>query len=186
MKKILKLTFFFSFLMLFVACGEDDLEPTLAQDKDLNTGINTASDLVSVMNSAYDRMTSSGYYGRNQIVMGDVRTDNAYSNMNSGRFSDSDMEYSPTGAGPWSTVYGVIAICNIVIGADHASLDGDQGLINHTVGQAHAVRALAHFDLLQDYGQHFVNGAGGAGALGVPYVKTYKDPAYLSPARDTS
>ena len=186
MKKLLKLTFFFSFLMLFVACGDDDLEPTLAQDKDLSTGINNAADLVSVMNSAYDRMTSSGYYGRNQIVMGDVRTDNAYSNMNSGRFSDSDMEYSPNGAGPWGTIYGVIAICNIVIGADHASLDGDQGLINHTVGQAHAVRALAHFDLLQDYGQHFVNGAGGAGALGVPYVKTYKDPAYLSPARDTA
>ena len=186
MKKLIKLTFFFSFLMLFVACGDDDLEPTLAQDKDLSTGINKASDLVSVMNSAYDRMTSSGYYGRNQIVMGDVRTDNAYSNMNSGRFSDSDMEYSPNGAGPWSTIYGVIAICNIVIGADHAALEGDQGLINHTVGQAHAVRALAHFDLLQDYGQHFVNGAGGAGALGVPYVKTYKDPANLSPARGTA
>ena len=42
MKKLFKLTFFFSFLMLFVACGDDDLEPTLAQDKDLNTGINNA------------------------------------------------------------------------------------------------------------------------------------------------
>ncbi len=84
MKKLFKLTFFFSFLMLFVACGDDDLEPTLAQDKDLNTGINNADDLVSVMNSAYDRMTPSGYYGRNQIIMGDVRTDNLYSNVNSG------------------------------------------------------------------------------------------------------
>ena len=61
-----------------------------------------------------------------------------------------------------------------------------KGLINHTIGQAHAIRALAHFDLLQDYGQHFVTGQGGAGALGVPYVKTYKDPANLTPARDTA
>ena len=176
MKKLFKLTFFFSFLMLFVACGDDDLEPTLAQDKDLNTGINNADDLVSVMNSAYDRMTPSGYYGRNQIIMGDVRTDNLYSNVNSGRFTDSDMDYSPNGAGPWSTIYRAIAICNIVIGADIAGLEGDQGKMSHTQGQAHALRALLHFDLLQDYGQHFVNG-GGAGALGVPYVKTYKDPA---------
>lgn len=186
MKKLIKLSFFFSFLMLFVACGDDDLEPTLALDKDLSTGINNAGDLQSVLNSAYDRMSSSGYYGRNQIVMGDVRTDNAYSTLNSGRFSDSDMEYSTTGSGPWTTIYGVIAICNIVIGVDGASLEGDQGLINHTIGQAHAIRALAHFDLLQDYGQHFVTGQGGAGALGVPYVKTYKDPANLTPARDTA
>jgi hypothetical protein len=32
-------------------------------------------------------MSVSGYYGRDQIIMGDVRTDNAYSNMNSGRFA---------------------------------------------------------------------------------------------------
>ena len=142
MKKLIKLTFFFSFLMLFVACGDDDLEPTLAQDKDLNTGINNAGDLASVMNSAYDRMTSSGYYARNQIVMGDVRTDNAYSNVNSGRFTDSDMDYSPNGAGPWGTIYRAIAICNIVIGADISSLEGDQGAMTHTQGQAHALRAL--------------------------------------------
>ena len=186
MKKLIKLTFFFSFLMLFVACGDDDLEPTLAQDKDLNTGINNAGDLASVMNSAYDRMTPSGYYGRNQIVMGDVRTDNAYSNVNSGRFTDSDMDYSPNGAGPWGTIYRAIAICNIVIGADTSGLEGDQGAMTHTQGQAYALRAFLHFDLLQDYGQHFISGAGGAGALGVPYVKTYKDPANLSPARDTA
>ena len=98
MKKLIKLSFFFSFLMLFVACGDDDLEPTLALDKDLSTGINNAGDLQSVLNSAYDRMSATGYYGRNQIVMGDVRTDNAYSTLNSNRFSDSDMEYSPTGS----------------------------------------------------------------------------------------
>ena len=47
-------------------------------------------------------MSGSGYYGRDQIIMGDVRTDNAYSNMNSGRFANSDMDYSSAGAGPWS------------------------------------------------------------------------------------
>ena len=78
--------------MLFVAvtvivsCNEQDLEPTLAQDKDLSSGITKASDLASVLNSAYDRMSGTGYYGRNQIIDGDVRTDNAFSNMNSGRF----------------------------------------------------------------------------------------------------
>ena len=185
MKNIYKYLLIFTASALVVSCGESDLEPTLALDKDLDSGIQSAADLSFVLNSAYDRMSETGYYGRDQIIMGDVRTDNAYSNMNSGRFANSDMDYSPNGAGPWSTVYRVIAITNIVINADTSNLTGSAAEITHIQGQAHALRALAHFDLLQDYGQHFIDGQGGASALGVPYVKTYKDPANLEPARGT-
>ena len=120
----------------------------MALDKDLSSGINTAADLGFVLNSAYDRMSETGYYGRNQIIMGDVRTDNAYANLNSGRFSDSDMDYSSTGAGPWSTIYRVIAITNIVIGADTSSLTGSAGQIAHTQGQAYALRALVELSFI--------------------------------------
>ena len=185
MKNIYKYLLIFTASTLVVSCGESDLEPTLALDKDLDSGIQSAADLSFVLNSAYDRMSETGYYGRDQIIMGDVRTDNSYSNMNSGRFANSDMDYSPNGAGPWSTVYRVIAITNIVINADTSNLTGSAAEITHIQGQAHALRALAHFDLLQDYGQHFIDGQGGANALGVPYVKTYKDPANLEPARGT-
>ena len=185
MKNIYKYLLIFTASTLVVSCGESDLEPTLALDKDLDSGIQSAADLSFVLNSAYDRMSETGYYGRDQIIMGDVRTDNSYSNMNSGRFANSDMDYSPNGAGPWSTVYRVIAITNIVINADTSNLTGSAAEITHIQGQAHAIRALAHFDLLQDYGQHFIDGQGGANALGVPYVKTYKDPANLEPARGT-
>ena len=185
MKNIYKYLLIFTASALIVSCGESDLEPTLALDKDLNSGINSADDLAFVLNSAYDRMTATAYYGRDQIVMGDVRTDNAYSNQNSGRFLNSNMDYNPNGAGPWSTVYGVIAITNIVINADTSNLTGSASQITHIQGQAHALRALAHFDLLEAYGQHFISGQGGANALGVPYIKTYKDPANLEPARAT-
>ena len=185
MKNIYKYLLIFTASALIVSCGESDLEPTLALDKDLDSGINSADDLAFVLNSAYDRMTAEPYYGKDQIVMGDVRTDNAYSNMNSGWFAKSDMDYNSNGAGPWSTVYRVIAITNIVINADTSSLTGSASRITHIQGQAHALRALAHFDLLEAYGQHFISGQGGANALGVPYVKTYKDPANLEPARAT-
>ena len=185
MKNIYKYFLIFTASALVVSCGESDLEPTLALDKYLDSGINTADDLAFVLNSAYDRMTETEYYGRDQIIMGDVRTDNAYSNMNSGRFANSDMDYNSNGAGPWATIYRVIAITNIVINADTSNLTGSAAQITHIQGQAHALRALAHFDLLQDYGQHFITGQGGAGALGVPYVKTYKDPANLEPSRGT-
>ena len=185
MKNIYKSLLVLSSFLLVVSCGNDDLEPTLAMNKDSATGIQNAADLASVLNGAYDRMSSSGYYARNVIVNGEVRGDNFYSNANSGRTFAAAMDYSPNGYGPWSTIYGVIAMCNIVIQADHASLEGDQNAINHTVGQAYALRALAHFDLLKDYGQHFISGQGGSSSLGVPYVKTYRDPANLTPSRDT-
>ena len=185
MKNLKKYLLLFFAATIIVSCGDEDLEPVLSLDKDLATGIQSAGDLASVLNSAYDRMTVSGYYGRNQIIDGDVRTDNMYSNMNSGRFANSSMDYTSQGSGGWVSKYSVIAICNIVIGADTASLTGDATAINHTVGQAYAIRALVHFDLLKEYGQHFITGQGGAASLGIPYVKTYKVPENLSPARGT-
>ena len=185
MKNIKKYLLLFFAATLIVSCGDADLEPVLSLDKDLASGLKTESDLGAVMNSAYDRMSSSGYYGRNQIIDGDVRTDNMYSNMNSGRFASSSMDYTSQGAGSWVNYYSVIAICNIVIAADAASLEGDQNGISYIQGQAYAVRALVHFDALKAYGQHFITGQGGASSLGVPYVKTYKVPENLTPARGT-
>ena len=162
MKNIFKFyTLLFSLLIVF-SCGDEDLEPTLAMSKDTSSAIQNDDDLWNVMASAYDRMTSTSYYGRNFLIMGDVRTDNMYSNMASGRFQESNMDHNPDGYGPWSTLYGVIAICNIVLQVDETSLSGDAGRVSHIKGQAYAVRALAHFDLLRQYGQHFIDGQGGA------------------------
>ena len=108
MKNIYKYLLIFTASALVVSCGESDLEPTLALDKDLDSGINSAADLGFVLNSAYDRMSVSGYYGRDQIIMGEVRTDNAFANGNSGRFARSDMDYLPNGFGPWASIYRVI------------------------------------------------------------------------------
>ena len=186
MKNLYNKILIFSAMFLIFSCGNDDLEPTLAMSKSSETGINNADDLNSVLNGAYDRMSSSSYYARAMIINGATRSDNFYPASTSGRNYASSMDYSSNGYGPWGTIYGVIAICNIVIQADAASLDGSQVDINQTVGEAYALRALAHFDLLREYGQHFITGQGGSSALGVPYVKTYRDPANLSPSRDLS
>ena len=121
-----------------------------------------AGDLASVLNGAYDRMSSSGYYARNIIIDGEVRLITSLTLI---LVEHVPQDLGPNGYGPWGTIYGVIAICNIVIQADHASLEGDVNAINHTVGQAYAIRGLAHFDLLKQYGQHFVSGQGGKSSL---------------------
>jgi hypothetical protein len=172
--------------MLFVSsCTEDDLEPTLAQSKAVETSINTVEDMQGIALGMYNRFTATSYYGRDLIIFGEVRSDNCFSNGNSGRFvTAADMKVSPDDGyseGPWTSMYAVIASANILIGLNAEEIEGDATEKNHILGQAYLARALAHFDLLKLYGQQHAGGN-----LGVPYVTTYKgDVESLSPARNT-
>ncbi|MEY1639681.1 RagB/SusD family nutrient uptake outer membrane protein [Tenuifilum osseticum] len=183
-KKILILTVFALSFSMF-SCTENDLEPTLAQNKDVETSIKTVEDLRGVLNGMYNRITTTPYYGRDFIVYGEVRSDNCYANGNSGRIiTPASMDMGNTDAyatDTWTQIYRVIASANIVISKKNAGLDGDEGQINHYVGQALAIRALAHFDLLKLYGQqHVTNGNN----VGIPYIKEYKG-SNIAPARNT-
>lgn len=151
------------------SCTTDDLDPTLEQSKDAANGITKVDNLYAVIKGAYNRLTSAGYYGRDYIVNGEVRTPNTFSNGNSGRFTtQSSFAYLPTSGYMWDNAYRVISSANVIINTDLASLEGDQETGQHLQGQAYALRALAHFDLLKEYGQMHVGGD-----LGVPVVSTY-------------
>lgn len=170
----------------FTSCSEEDLEPTLAQSKSIETSINSLNDLDALLIGAMERMSASAYYGRDVIILGEVFSDNTTSNANSNRFVvEAQMDLNAQSAIAstlWSQAYGVIASANIIIGAE--GIEGDEDRINHIKGQAYAIRALAHFDLVKFYGQQHVSG-GGLSAAGVPYVTAFRDNDNLFPARNT-
>lgn len=181
MKKIIYILFSITILSgLLASCSKDSLDPTLAQSKAVEGSINTVDDVRGILFGAFDRMTSDAYYGRDYIIFGEIRGDNAFANGNSGRFvRDAKMDYledvSP--AGTWNSIYTVIASANIIIALEN--IEGDAALFSHYKGQAYAIRAMAHFDLLRYYGQQHVGGN-----LGVPYIFVYKGED-LTPARNT-
>lgn len=166
------------------SCSEKYLEPTLEQSKAVETSIKTTEDLQGVLYGAYNRMASYAYYGRELIIFGEVRSDNCFSNANSGRFiTPAAMTLGNNEAyvsDPWTQMYSVIASANIIINAQ--DIEGEEAEINHIKGQAYAIRALAYFDLLKLYGQQ--NVSGGDPTLGVPYITEYKGDNLL-PARNT-
>ncbi|MCM4161037.1 RagB/SusD family nutrient uptake outer membrane protein [Antarcticibacterium flavum] len=183
----------FKYLLLFVlsigtltSCSEEDLEPTLAQSKSIETSINSLNDLEALLIGAMERMSTTAYYNRDVIILGEVFSDNATSNANSNRFVvEAQMDLNAQSAiasSLWSQIYGVIASANIIIGAE--GIEGDEARINHIKGQAYAIRALAHFDLVKFYGQQHVNN-GGLSASGVPYVTAFRDNDNLFPSRNT-
>ena len=163
-----------------VSCSTDDLNPSLEQSKESANAILTVGDMEGLLKGAYNRLSLTGYYGRDYLVTNEVRTENVFSNGNSGRFStEAAFQYLPNSVYMWDNAYQVIAVANILIGTDVSTLDGDQAYGEHMQGQAYAIRALAHYDLLKTYGQQNVGGD-----LGVPYVKTFKGGNDF-PSRDT-
>lgn len=187
MKKIIYTIFSLAILGGFSSCSEKELDPTTAINKSVEDGINSQEDLQGILYGAYNRMSDPFYYGRDLIIFGEVRSDNAFSNGTSGRFItpaamdlvDSDAYARDT----WSQMYSAIANTNIIINQDPTVLEGDQDEIMNIQGQALALRALIHYDLVRLYGQQHVNN-GGENALGVPYVMDYKGDD-LSPSRNT-
>lgn len=183
-KNIYLLIATFVLLGSFQSCTEDDLDPTLSQDKAVETSIQSTEDLQGIVFGAYDRLSDNNYYGRDFIIYGEIRSDNAFSNGKSGRFlTPAAMAMGDTDAYPrdtWAQMYRVIASANIIIGQDLATIEGEETEKTHIVGQAYAIRALAHFDALKLFGQQHVSG----GTLGIPYIFEYKGENLL-PTRNT-
>lgn len=179
--KILSIT---ALSVVIASCSSDSLEPSLVQSRDFTLNPpSTVQDLNLLANGMYKRMVAVPYYGRDLIIYNEVRTDNAYSNNASGRFLNVGTGTLTAAAAyptdTWTQIYRVIANANLIINSSITS-----AAANDLKGQALVARALAHFDLLKLYGQHHVTGAGGMEALGVPYVKTYRDLNQLAPARN--
>lgn len=160
------------------ACTDDDLDPTTSTSIDVDN-ISSANDLEAVALGMYDRMSDYRYYGRNFLLYGDLRSDNTYS-TSFYEVASMTMAYNSEFAYyTWLYMYQTIAYANIVINANLTAIDGDESAINYYKGQAYAIRALVHFDLMKLYGQEHAGGK-----LAVPYVKEYAS-SNTDPARDS-
>lgn len=179
-------------LALLIAAGvftgcDDFLSPSVDQNVPTETAVESVSDLEAVVYGVYDDLNRVELYGRDFYVSGDVMSDNAWSNANSGRFVGQDQFNFTTNSGyalgVWDVFYEAIAGSNMAIQSDLES-DAD---VDHFKGQAYALRAFSHFNLLQAFGQQYVDA--GDPADGVPYSVEYRTAAeadgdYLLPERE--
>lgn len=171
----------FSLGLFISSCTTEDLEPTLAQSKSVEGSIVDVSNLYGLLKGAMNSLSGGGYYGTAYYATNEVRSDNCFSNGNSGRYvTEATFKQNRNAGFIWSSAYSVIANSNIIINADLTTLTGDTAEGETYQGQALILRALAHFDLVKTYGQHTT----GSGDLGVPVVTEFKGEN-LFPARNT-
>jgi len=157
---------------LTTSCSKDFLEPIVSTSKDVDESVNTLEDLEALLIGAYARISSTDYYRRDYIVFSEVRSSNAFSSGNSGRFvGTGQFSYNATDGNitrMWGQLYSVIANANIIINAEVE--DNDSAEVQFVKGQAYAIRAMAYMDLLRVFGQQYAGGD-----LGVPLVLEFRD-----------
>ncbi len=181
MRKHIIFSFFILLSSIFLtSCTSEDLEPTLTTIGDASN-IRSEGDLRGLLIGSLDILTSSNWYGRDFIIEDEIRGTTVFANGNSGRFTNpAGYAYiADDGLGVWATAYNAIAPTNIIINQELSEIEGNETAMKSIQAQAQFVRAIAHFDLLRNYGQQHLNGN-----LGIPIVTEFKGEE-LSPARNT-
>jgi starch-binding outer membrane protein, SusD/RagB family len=170
------------FIISFIpACNLIDLKPTDSIDS--NDGLNTLDAVEQATDGIYSSLRSVDYYGRNYLTLPDMMSDNVRETVESLSNYRNEVDWlytsnSTEAEEAWEQPYEVINRANIVIEAID-KVSGSQQRKNRSLGQALALRALGHFDLLRYYGQSYDRNST---ALGIP-IKTKSDLS--NPARNT-
>lgn len=176
MKKILAIIGAFS-VLIFTSC-DSFLELTPTNSVVASASLTTVNEASVAMNGIYNRMTNLSYYGQRMTKYADMRGGDLYV-PSSGRSDDAfflfshDQTRSNFGA-MWDVMYKVIMLSNNVIsnienGNVKTFSTSEETSLNDIKGQALAIRALAHFDLVRLYGLPYTK-SGAPASLGVPVV----------------
>lgn len=153
-RSILLLTLLTVFLM---SCDVLDTEPQASLDAE--TVLVDGAAAQAVLLGAYSRMQVDPYYGVHFTLSPDLATDNARYQG----FFDSQLEVH-SGNVPisnlwittaWVNIYRVVNIANLLIAEVPGIEDDAFSARDRVLGEAHAIRALAYFDLLRVFGYHF-------------------------------
>lgn len=156
-----------------------DLQPYngLPADK----AITNDADLNVAVNGMYASLRNVDLYGRTLPVKGDLAADNVYLRTgNSGRYLVF-RDFNETAANGeannvWNAAYSTIKNANQIINASLASSPS----VDELKGEAYAVRALMHFELVRNFAHPYTVAQNDPG---VPVVTTYDQSAL--PARNT-
>jgi len=149
-------------LLLFglSSCGDDflDIDPTNALSPD---NLQTVDDLETLLLGTYSQLQDDDWYGRYFVLVPDIMSDDVKQNSQANRGKDwaeyvgtvNDIHNIPVDI--WTELYEGIIRMNTIINADIEVPPAVQDDADQIVGEAYALRALTHFDLVRVFAQHY-------------------------------
>ncbi len=191
MKKIFKVLMTASVVAMATGCSESYLDVKMEQQVATGNAVRDLPSLNTAVNGVYNDLQSSSYYGRSFMLIPEIMSDNAFvSQNNAGRYLDYDAfivdENDGYAKGTWDILYHVIANANIII-EQASTLEFNDELkdeANQLIGEAHALRALAYFDLSRFFSQPY-NFTADASHPGVILVTSNLSGEILNPERSS-
>jgi len=188
--KLLKYALASSVIFIAASCANivNEVNPTHILDK--SNAFKTIENYEAALNGAYSQLRSVNAYGRNQSVIPDMMSDNlkeSPENLPQGTRGMVDWVYAADNgavADAWLGLYTIINSANVVInGIDAFTTPANQRTANRIKGQALALRAWIHFDLLKWYANSYERDSN---SPGVPVMTTVStDNPNLRPPRVT-
>ncbi len=166
------------------ACSKSYLTRNPYNALPLGTAIQSESDLLVANTGMYSQLRNTDLYGRTLPVKGDLMGDNIFvTTANSGRYiSLNNYAFSNAdayAAAIWSNAYIAIKYANTVINTTLAATDAN---ISEYIGEAYAVRALMHFELVRNFSHPYTAAPGDPG---IPIVTDTVFNALSLPSRPT-
>ncbi len=169
--KVLKLCLLLTLIASFTACNLlDEQSPNEIPALD---AIKNGASAEAALYGIYNSMQQKGYYGGQFALIGEAMTDNAATGGYQVISLDELGNKAVTPANVlteelWLSAYRVVANCNGLLTALPKVSDLALARKKDIEGQARAIRALAHFDLLRYFGEHWKANS----TFGVPIVTT--------------
>jgi tetratricopeptide (TPR) repeat protein len=183
----LKLAAVLPAVLLSFGCADFlTLEPEQAVSND--AFFQSMGDFRAAMIGIHDQMQDADWYGRSVPLVSDLMSEDIKLNGSANRYSEfadfsglaiSGHQYEISA---WAEMYEAINMANMMINADFEPRPAVEAEYRQLIGEAHAARALAQFDLVKLYGQHYTF-TGDASHPGVPIVLEHAIDS--RPARNT-
>jgi hypothetical protein len=171
-------------MLMITTTSCDFLELESPNDLDASTFFNDAGDAESALIGLYNTMQLPSYYGGNYLLVGEPLCGNSktggFDNINIDEFGFQAVTPSNIIVEEmWYGIYNTIANANRLIeGLESISDDKfEDGREAEIEGQARAIRALAHFDLLRFFGEHWDD----ASEFGIPIVNKVQEIGDIVP-----
>lgn len=181
-----------TFLKLFIialatvsllACNKSYLNDTPYTANVLTSAIKTEGDLLVAAAGMYSSLRATDLYGRTLPVKGDLMADNTFvTTSNSGRYITlNNYAFNNADAyalGIWQNAYISIKYANNIISA--AANVPNTANVNQYLGEAYAVRALMHFELVRNFSTAYTVDST---KPGIPIINNFNLDPYSVPSR---
>jgi len=174
-------------MLVGTSCKEDFLDLSPLQSIADDRFFQSLGDYQAAIVGGYNQMQNSDWYGRYILLVPDVMGEDVKQNASANRakewaeYSGSPQDFIPEEI--WAEVYEGIGIANRIINSIYEAPSASvESQVNQIKGEAYAMRALAYFDLVKIFGQHYTFTSGGS-HLGVPIVLDFDVSS--KPARST-